>query len=345
MSLMRLFLLSFLTVVIFLTGCVQINAIPGVARSGETIVLGLGGINRNALGNKNLSADDLTITLTDSANVTHTLKVEYVFKVYQDYVSSASVSTVQAEITGINPMQLDSYDGAYFVAVSLNEVDPLNEFARFPLSIATGDATINISSPALAEEGLGLPFGDFEGKFDSISLEILSGVVTWDPDQIKQFEYFSTFNQHFVIYPDPLDIASLSVDQVGGAYFVIDFLIEDQYGSYFTNGVMPTALPSTHHPYIQFSYNIVDHGDDTGTMYITISNLDGFADESIKTANAAYLKDVSANLQVYYATGTASTLLRVKDNFTLNGAASYFFDVNGNKINDLTPLMIHSSDI
>ena len=48
-----------------LAGCVQTKTTPGYARAGDHVVIGLGGLERNAQGEPILTASDLTITLTD----------------------------------------------------------------------------------------------------------------------------------------------------------------------------------------------------------------------------------------------------------------------------------------
>jgi hypothetical protein len=305
-------LLLFLTM---LAGCIQTQSIPSRAKTGETIILGLGGIHRNAMSNYDLTTNDLAATITDSIGNTYNLQVDVVFKVFQDHNSVLNMGTV----TGIyDGLIFDVYDGGWFAVVSLTTANP-----RTPLPLAPGSATIKI----MASDLLNTKFVPYEGDLDAIPIEIISGQVAWDSDVLQQFTNYRSYDRAFSIVPDDL----AGVTEVSGAYFVVDYSDDALFSQ------NPIVVPVSHNPFVQLSYNVVANGNGTGSIYITLLNPAGFTTRSLRQDNASLLQDLGVRLQYFEVNG--SNLDVVEASFTLDAGSSYYIDTNGDVIPSISPSM------
>jgi hypothetical protein len=298
-----------------LSGCIQTQSIPSHARSGETIILGLGGIHRNAGSNYNLKKTDLSATLTDSSGIEHQLMVDALFKVYQDHNSVLNMGTITGVYSG---MDFDVYDGGWFAAVSLTTASP-----RQALPIASGDATIRVDSTDLINTN----YAPYEGDLLNIPIEIVEGEVEWDSDVLQQFNKYQSYENAFVVEPDDL----AAVDEVAGAYLVIHYSDDSLLSR------EPIVIPVGHNPFIQLAYNVVNHGDGTGSIYVTLMNPAGFKTREARIDNSSLLADLSVRLQYFEVNGVDLNLL--EGSFTLDQSASYYVDMQGDAIFAIDPLM------
>ena len=300
-----------------LSGCVQVATIPYAARSGETVVLGLGGIKRNWNGE---TPKNVQLTITDSANNSFPLAPLSFFQAYPDYralVNSMSLTS--------NGEQLQPYDGGWFVSTAL-----VNNLGQ-PLSLATGSATIALTADNDHEirDGLGQPVTT-EGDFSAIPIEILAGSPS-SLSSSSQFGMYDNRGSHFLVHP-----ATTPSTSVGGAYYVIDFESMVDYDPL----LLPAIYPVAHNPYININYTIKTNLDGSGSYHIYVYNTAGFVATTSRTSKQAGLEDLGVHLE-YFDPALSSALT----NFTLNTTDSYFIDVNGNKITGLAAEMLHSSEL
>jgi hypothetical protein len=313
-----------LTALVWLSGCVQTKSVPGYARAGDIVVLGLGGIHRNTISTPVLATSDLNITITDSALNTYTLKASKVFKSYPNYSSSLTYSTFNGELDGLALMP---FDGGWFVTVPLAQATD----RTVPLPLAVGPATISITS---------VTPGDLvntkllsEGDLDAIPIEIIAGTSTFDYAYNNQFDMYTQSTKTFDVAPVGLG----STATVGGAYFVINYTDD----SLFLDGIEPMVLPSNHNPYVQLSYNVRPNGDGTGTILVTLLNPAGFTTPAVATKNSSMLADLTVKLQ-YFSSSDATV---IKSAFSLDLASSYYIDMSGAVIPALSPQLTHFVDL
>lgn len=308
-----------------LGACVQFKPVPGYARAGDYIIIGLGGVHRNAGGEPALSKDDLTITITDANTMTYDLEARYVFRSYLDYnalmhVGAIDGTSTQMGLTGIVP-----FDGGWFAAVPLTYA---GQYESPLVELATGAAQLKVSSPKLSNTADGP-----EGNLDNIPIEILPGVSQQDDQYVAQFFSYSANGHNFVISPDNLGGAS----DIAGAFMVVDYNDE----TFFKNGLMPMVVPVHHNPYAQLSYHVKDNGNGTGSVYITLLNPAGFKASTTSTVNASLHDDLAVRL-VYF---TAGTIAQAKGIFSLDSAKSYYIDGNGAVIGGISPTLVHAADL
>lgn len=299
------------------TGCVQIAPIPNAAHAGDTVVLGLGGINRNWGGEK---PKDLQITITDSASQTLPLEIVTIFQAYPDYRSAANSMAIE----GNDGLALQPFDGGWFVAASLtNPAGPLN--------LTPGPATLHINADNLtvARDGLGNLFPQ-EGDLSQIPIDIIAGPPT-PSDAASQFGAYDSRSSHFLIRP-----AASAETTVGGVYYAIDYQSDEQFGS-----LKPMAFPVSHNPYVKMDFKIHENGDGSGTYYIYLYNPAGFTAAGPRTPKQASLTDLGIYLE-YFDMGSNAWM---QTNFAIDAANTYFIDIDGNRIEDLQAEMLHSSQL
>jgi len=316
--------------ILVMTGCVQLSSVPGYARSGDTLVLGLGGIQRNANGAQSLNTTttnpDLYITITDSANVTYPLTAKQTFKAYPDYGSLMNFQTI-GKTTVMAPLPIPAFDGGWFVTVSLTGADGL----AIP-NLAVGSATISITSPTgkLVNSPSTSTYAS-EGNLTHIPVEIIAGQSnpnsTANNNYDKQFNAYSSANtaitsiSAFNIAPSSLS----GITAVGGMQVAIKY-----NPTHYSQTVTPLVIPYSHNPSINLQQNIVNNNDGTQTINVILTAPKGFAVSP--TPLIPSLRDL--NLRVLYF--GATTGYNVANDFQI--MSSKFIDTSGNTIAGMTAI-------
>lgn len=298
------------------SACVQLGPVPNYARSGDTIVLGIGGIQRNTSGEQNLQSSDLVVTLTDSANVTYTLPTQYPFKAYPDYSSLMNFQTV-GRTTVMAPLPIQAFDGGWFVPVMLTQAGGTTALPN----LALGSATISVTSPTVTLVNTPSTGGfASEGNLLSIPVEIIAGQTnpggTASVNFKRQFQAYST-NQvkSFNIAPSSL----AGVTTVGALQVAIKY-----DPTYYSAAIDPIVVPYSHNPSINLQQNIVANGDGTKTINILLTAPKGFS--STPTPLIPALRDL--NLRVMYF--GSKTGFNITNDFQI--MSSKLIDTNGSTI-------------
>jgi hypothetical protein len=300
-----------------LAGCVQIAPIPNAAHAGDTVVLGLGGINRNWGGEK---PRNLQITITDSASQTLPVEIATIFQAYPDYRSATNVMAIE----GSDDMDLQPFDGGWFVAVSLtNPAGPLN--------LAPGPATLHVAADNLtvARDGLGNTFAR-EGDLAHIPLDIVAGPPT-PSDATTQFGAYDSRSSHFVVRP-----VGSPATTIGGVHYAIDYQSDEQFGA-----LKPIAFPVSHNPYVKMDYKVQEHGDGSGTYHVYVYNPAGFTAAAPRQAKQAGLSDLGIYLE-YFDMGSSAWM---QTTFSIDTVDTYFIDLDGNRIEGLQAEMLNASQL
>lgn len=308
-----------------LSGCIQFKPVPGYARAGDYIIIGLGGVHRNAGGEGELKKEDLAITITDANTMTYDLEARYVFRSYLDYAAMVNTLALDGTAQGVGLTGLVPFDGGWFAVVPLTHA---GQYDAPLVELATGPANITVSSSKLNNTAQLR-----EGDLSDLPIEILSGVSQQDDDYVAQFSTYPSTEHNFVIKPDNLG----GVADIAGAFVVINYNDD----SFFKNGLEPMIVPAHHNPYAQLSYHVEDNGNGTGSIAITLLNPAGFKSSNTTTTNASLLADLTVRL-VYFTSGS---IAQAKSIFSLDNAASYYIDSNGAVIGSLSPTLVHAADL
>ncbi|MFT4520936.1 MAG: hypothetical protein ACI9JM_003345 [Halioglobus sp.] len=319
---------SLLVLALFvLGGCVQTKTAPGYARAGDYIVLGLGGVQRNANGEASLKSSDLTITLTDANNVDHTLAARYVFRSYLDYNSWMNDVTLGGTATILGLTDMVPFDGGWFAVTPLTFPGMYSS----PLPLAVGAATVSVTSPKLTNIN-----NSVEGDQAAIPIEIIAGTSPDDNNYQRQFLGYSDSRRNFLIEPDDLT----GITEVGGAFLVITYNDD----SFLKTGVDPMVVPADHNPFVQLSYNHVPNGDGTGTIYVTLMNPSGFKTVATATQNSSLLANLAVRM-MYFPSANAVEDVLAKASFSVDTVNSYYIDLSGAVLSGVSPVMTHAVDL
>jgi hypothetical protein len=328
------------------TACVQTKTVPGYARAGDYIVVGLGGIVRNVGGSSKLKASDLNITITDQDNNAHTLQPQALFKSYPDY--SAYMNTVNLQGNMVLPAialeGMVAYDGGWFAVVPLIYPGP----GHVPLPLAPGIAKVSVTSAKLTNTN-----NISEGDLAEIPIEILAGQSEQDVDFVKQFSGYVDTNKGFQISPVDALAAFEQGTFIVGAFYVVRYEGVDEWG--WTGdtagfvGAPVTVVPAHHSPHTQVSYSVVPDGPEIGHIYISVMNSYGFV-------SSQFLGDVPSALTLFPASRLVDLDVRLNylwdynaaqanAKFSLQQADSYFITPDGQRVPGLASEMIHLEEL
>jgi hypothetical protein len=298
-----------------LAGCVQQYPISYYASPGDTVVLGLGGIQRNSNGANNLIGSDLAITLTNnSTHAVTTLTNPGLFKAFPDYSSKMNYES----IIGILPTV--SYDGGWFAYVTL------------PSSgLTAGAYTIGITSPTnkLINTKWCFNPGLCEGDLTNIPLQIVNNNTSSASNSYaSQFTYYPPTNYRLDVSPNQApDSAGYSA--VGGLQLVVTFA----YANY--NASLPVmAVPYSHNPSISLSQNVIDNGNGTKSLVVLLSAPQGFVTTANRTPLTPALSDLSLSLLFFPNDGVT---VNPSTDFQIDQNRSHYYDTSGNVITQLHP--------
>jgi hypothetical protein len=311
-----------------MAGCVQTKPVPGYARAGDFIVLGLGGVERNSGGEPALKVGDLDITITDANNVTYPLQAKYVFKSYPDYAAWLNTGNIDGSSSSVGLTELTTFDGGWFAVVPLTVAGTVDS----PLPLAVGGAGVSVVSPKLTNIA-----DSVEGDLGYIPIEIMAGVAPYDADYLGQFTTYEETARSFVISPNDLT----GIDTVGGALLAIRYIDS----SFFRANTEPMVVPLTHNPFVQLNYNHVPNGNGTGTVYVTLLNAAGFADEANATQNTSPLSSLSVKLVYFTKSSTNPKTAEAKASFSIVAAKSYYIDTDGSILAGVSPVLTHYEDL
>lgn len=316
------------------TGCINTTVLPGYARSGDIVSIGLGGIKRNTDGTvlwAGPSANDpapanITATITDAAAVTYNLKVIGMFRAFPDHVSYYAVNSLDRSGTQAIYGEMEPYDGQWWINLQL--VDSSN----VPLPLATGQATIAIQSAVLIDQQQ-----TWEGQLENYQLTIVPGVRPYDETQNERYQY-AAYKHRPVLMVKPSDTASVS--EIGGLQLKINYKL-----SYLTAGtpLVPRLVPISHDPNINIVQRTVNNGDGTASLIAMVTNPNGFValDGGNWAIGKSTLKDL--NFAVFLeATNQALNNWNVNNNVVLDTSASFYVDGDGNSIVTVVPVLSRS---
>ena len=301
-------------------GCVQKYPISYYAAPGDTIVLGLGGIQRNTNGASTLSASDLTITLTNtSTQAVTTLSPGNGFKAFPDYSSTENVASINGVLSG----SIIPFDGGWFVPVTL----PTS-------SLPPGAYTISITSPTGKLLNTNWCYGPAycEGDLTNIPLQIVSGSGTSNSGYSNQFSYYNT-GHHLDVSPNQAP-DSAGYPAMGGLQLVIAFPSANY------SATLPImAVPYSHNPSIQLAQNIVNNGDGTSSLVVLLTAPQGFVTNANRTPLTPVLSDLSLSFLFFPASGIKSNATQQLGDFKIDQSRSHYYDTSGNVIASLQPAM------
>ncbi len=312
-----------------LQACVQWTPTPDYARAGNTIVIGVGGVHRNASSAAYIPPSAVTVSLTDSLGSLHQLKVESLFRAYPGYGANSTAAAIH---NGGSGLDTEPYDGGWFVVASLvdSNDNPLSSIAVGPASVAVSSAQL---TNTLATGAFDIP----EGDLNDLGLEILEGTASYDSDYILSLQKFAPLPGLALIRPNGL----VGNEQIGAARYRFEF--SGGNATAITAGIANGdyklyAIPAHHNPFVQINSHLVDNGDGSGYLDIYVLNPYGFSATTDANFRGALHQDLSVQVAAM-AEACHGCLQQWGASFTLNPVVSEYYDIDGNPLAGVTPML------
>jgi len=326
-------LVFLLSALFIFSGCSSRQPISNYARSGDTVVLSLGGTDGNALVSV-LKKQNISVTITDAASNTYTAKVRNVFRVYSDPTSGYDFRSPTANMNYDN--YVTPHQGLWLAVIDL--VDPGSGAA---LPLAVGAASISLSSPDLN------PWVDYpgwgwtwtNGDLRNIPIEILAGSGSTNP--MNYLTPLTTAPLDSLTAGPQVEVTVLGTPSqaVGGGSFVFR-VVNAGFGS-GSGDQLPRAVTTTPDRNVQLAWSQVNQGDGTSLLKIMITNPHGFNVDNSKTGlptGNSLLRSLRFSI-VWDSKVAGMTITDMNWTSSIQLVSGEYIDVNGNVLPELSPLL------
>jgi len=306
---------------LFITGCAGVQPLSSYARTGDTVMVALGGEHKRT-SVAVLKKENISVNITDSASSVYPVKLRNLLKVTPDLASRMNYAGLYS---GSFEFSEGAYQGMWLGIVDL--IDPVTGDAPV---LAVGQAELNITGDGLIATNAGSGTGDIT----NIPIEILPGQGT--PNPLNAYSFIGN-----EVYPveslEPLpqvDISpSASTDVFGGASFIVRYVGVDFNNRY------PKALPSTQDPNVQMMSSYEAQGDGTILHKIFISNPNGFNPTNDHTGLSTGKSDLHS-LSVRLTWGMPNTVVTdMTWQSSIELVSGEYVDINGEKLVGIVPVL------
>ncbi len=321
--------MALLMIYLLFSGCAGMQAMSNYARSGDTVMISLGGTDSNALVSV-IRKENVNISITDSLGNSYPVKVRNLFRVNGDPTSGYAFRSPTTTLAYDN--FVDPHQGLWLAVIDL--VDP---GTGIPVPLAVGSATLTVSSAEIQNwydpTGYGWPWTN--GDLSSVAIEILAG--TGAPNPMNYLGPTSSAPLDS-LEPNPqveVTASGSSGSDIGGGLFVFSFQNTD-FGGMLGS---PRAVVTVPDPNIQIMSNRVDQGDGTSKLSVVIENPHGFKTGNDKAGLVAG-QSLRRSLRFSLVWSLGNTTVNDANWQSLlqldNGS---YFDLGGNDIPTLTASM------
>lgn len=313
---------------LIVTGCTSVP-LPKYAKTGDFVTIPIGGTKTVANSNY-LKKSDLNVSVTDSEGQVFPAVVLRLYRVFADPSSRYALASRDAgsQLNGIvyanegqwmlqfvmpstNDLAQTPAPGAAQIAVVSTEVNPDPD---------PGNRIIN-TDPA--------PYND---DLTQLDFEILPGTGGASSSELFGAQYLSTMA---TILATP-DIEDDLNNNVGGAVFVYRYTTD----SFLSNGI-PYAVKTSPDQNIQLLTSREDMGDGTTQLTAMVISPTGFYDDDAWVPGTSYYDGLHIALSWDSSVFGNDTVSDENwgDHVSLVAEESYYIDLDGNTIANVTPVL------
>lgn len=321
---------AFAVLAALLAGCAGEQPVSNYARTGDTVLIALGGTEANALVPV-IRKENVAITITDSAGSEFPVSLRRLFRVYSDPTSGhdfrSSNSSYPAAIGNIDAY-VDPHQGLWLAIVDL-----VDSQTQAPPPLAAGSAHLTVASSEIDNwvDFSGYNWSWTNGNLDNIPLEILPGTGSKHP-----LNYLGPLGRAPAASLEPLAqleirVAGTPSAEIGGGQFTLRYVTAN-----FPAHAPPRVTTTTPDPNVQLAVTGDPQADGTTLLQVMVSNPHGF---KVNNDRAGLLNGKSLlrsmRFNVMWEANATVTDANWQDSLQL--LSGEFFDIEGYPITDITP--------
>jgi len=298
-------------------GCTGVQTLSNYARTGDTVSMAVNQTEPNQF----IKKEQASVTLIDSANVSHPVTLHYLIRVYSDPTSSYAVRSVKNQgWQGNAPYETMSvpYQGQWLAIVDL--IDPTTGVAP---SLPAGAAQLVFYSPLTSDV--------------SSSLTILPG--TGQPNPLHASTDPAGYTAFDTLEPMPqvaVQVGGTPTTPLGGGVFTISYVTADFGGA----NTAPSVIVTSPDRNIELSSQQQALSNGTTQIKVSIKNPHGFQVNNSRFTGLANQMSLLRDLRfivVWDKSLTSITDANWQNSLQLVGG--YYFDLNGAPVSGLTPVV------
>lgn len=317
---------------LLVTSCASQQPLSNYARTGDTILVSLGGTDTNAKVPV-LWKENITATVTDATNNAYPVKVRNLFRVYSDPTSKYSHSSSGS--SGFLESWVPANMGVWLAVIDLS--DPAT--GQYP-PLMTGAGKLSITSPEMEPwidySGLGWTWTN--GNLETIPIEIIPG--TGNPNPLNYMWPVSHYPLDS-LEPAPQVEVRANVPAefgtvIGGATFVFRYVTAD-FGT--TAERRPRVTTTAGDPNVQLASRYVDQGDGTTLLTVLLGNPHGFNPDNSR-AGLAQGRSLLRSLRFDIMWRVTDKIINdVNWQSSIQLVSAQFVDLDGNPLPGVMPMM------
>ncbi|MFK5947769.1 MAG: hypothetical protein QM500_03230 [Methylococcales bacterium] len=251
--------IALIVISFILHGCASQQAMSSYARTGDTVMVSLGGDYINALVPV-VKKQNMSVSIVDSTGTSYPVSVRYLFQSNSNLMSKYSLRSL---VQGSYDYGQGAYQGLWMAVVDLE--DPTTG-AKPPLVPGAGTLSFTTSD-------INTSSGGSYGNISSIEIEILSGAGNKNP--LNSYNAFGNIGNPVEslepaeqIRLTPVNLSGNS--NIGGARLTIRYTDNN-----FTSAHKPRLVPVSQDPNIQLITSTQPQADGTTLIEAIVMNIHG----------------------------------------------------------------------
>lgn len=302
--------------ILTLGGCAVIQPLPNAARTGDTLVVGIGATESDLI----LHTDTARVTVTDAAGSSATVRLRRLFRLYPD-PTSPYARRAGARWSG-SDRPIETYASPYqgqWVAV----VDLLDPTTEVPPPLATGTATLQFTSATLNR---------------AVRVEILPG--TGSPNPLDGEYHLVNYAAAATLEPMPQVVARVQgtpSGPVGGAAFVFQYTSADFQDEYKA----PHAVVTSPDPDLALLSSRRDLGGGLTELTVVLLDPHGFSPDDTIVPGFASGRALLRDLRVILVWDKSLTAITDANwGMSLHLIRATYYDLGGAPMPELTAALV-----
>ncbi|WP_123711029.1 hypothetical protein [Sinobacterium caligoides] len=313
-----------IALVLLVSGCIS-APLQRYAKTGDVLTIPFASMKKDTNG-EYINHDDLTVTITPNGSTAPLpVKVRMTKRIFDE---PASINN----LLGMLGTTVASHDGEWVAIVELK--DPETDK---PLVLAPGPATISIASEKLT------PFdNDNTYRLDpaALPIEILEGTASKLPEFVRaHLEVLGFDDASMIVQPSAL----AGEERFGGMQLQFSYTPAGGAAQTNDNPLLLTKYVPDPNSQLTISYNMVDNSYHVKAIMLNrygfITGLDDSTAEQLGVSVLA--SDIeNLSLAMTYLTG-----IDVDSEVIIDTAESYYFDLDGNRIEGVTPVFVQGRTV